>query len=114
MKLSIKDFFSKCDQILNGKLQFLCSVAYGKGLQCLRKNFIISRGFNILIKKLGNSPQNTFKIGMSLVFDALVGCRFLKLVGIFSLGTFLKVKVVCEITLLFKGYYASLYLKLMV
>ena len=30
MKFSIKDFFSKCDQIteeiLNGKLQFLCSV----------------------------------------------------------------------------------------
>ena len=26
MKFSIKDFFSKCDQILNGKLHFLCSV----------------------------------------------------------------------------------------
>ena len=25
-KFSIKDFFSKCDQILNGKLHFLCSV----------------------------------------------------------------------------------------
>ena len=33
MKFSIKDFFSKCDQrneeILNGKLQFLCSVSLG-------------------------------------------------------------------------------------
>ena len=26
MKFSIKYFFSKCDQILNGKLHFLCSV----------------------------------------------------------------------------------------
>ena len=26
MKISIKDFFSKCDQTLNGKLNFLCSV----------------------------------------------------------------------------------------
>ena len=26
MKFSIKDFFSKCDQILNGKLYFLCIV----------------------------------------------------------------------------------------
>ena len=26
MKFSIKDFFSKCDQILNGKLQFLRNV----------------------------------------------------------------------------------------
>ena len=26
IKFSIKDFFSKCDQILNGKLHFLCSV----------------------------------------------------------------------------------------
>ena len=25
MKLSIKNFFSKCDQILHGKLDFLCS-----------------------------------------------------------------------------------------
>ena len=25
MKFSIKDFFSKCDQILNGKIHFLCS-----------------------------------------------------------------------------------------
>ena len=25
MRFSIKDFFSKCDQILNGKLHFLCS-----------------------------------------------------------------------------------------
>ena len=24
-KFSIKDFFSKCDQILNGKLHFMCS-----------------------------------------------------------------------------------------
>ena len=28
MKFSIKDFFSKCDQILNIKLHFLCSVSY--------------------------------------------------------------------------------------
>ena len=28
MKFSIKDFFSKCDQILNGKLHFLCSEIY--------------------------------------------------------------------------------------
>ena len=28
MKFSIKDFFSKCDQILNRKLHFLCSVRY--------------------------------------------------------------------------------------
>ena len=27
MKFSIKDFFSKCDQILNGKLHFLCSAS---------------------------------------------------------------------------------------
>ena len=26
MKFSVKDFFSNCDQILNGKLHFLCSV----------------------------------------------------------------------------------------
>ena len=26
IKFSIKDFFSKCDQILNGKLNFFCSV----------------------------------------------------------------------------------------
>ena len=26
MKFSVKDFFCKCDQILNGKLHFLCSV----------------------------------------------------------------------------------------
>ena len=26
MKFSIKDFFSKCDQILNGKLHFFCAV----------------------------------------------------------------------------------------
>ena len=26
MKFSIKDFFSKCDQILNGKLHFMCRV----------------------------------------------------------------------------------------
>ena len=26
MKFSIKDFFSECDQILNGKLHFSCSV----------------------------------------------------------------------------------------
>ena len=25
MKFSVKDFFSKCDQILNGKLHFSCS-----------------------------------------------------------------------------------------
>ena len=25
MTFSIKDFFSKCDQILNGKVHFLCS-----------------------------------------------------------------------------------------
>ena len=30
MKFSIKDFFSKCDQILNGKLHFLCSVIWTK------------------------------------------------------------------------------------
>ena len=26
MKFSIKDFFSKCDEVLNRKLHFLCSV----------------------------------------------------------------------------------------
>ena len=40
MKFSIKDFFSKCDQIrrvtfteeiLNGKLHFLCSVSINRG-----------------------------------------------------------------------------------
>ena len=28
MKISMKDFFSKCDQILDGKLHFLCSESY--------------------------------------------------------------------------------------
>ena len=28
MKFSIKDFFSKCDQVLNGKLHFLCSGSF--------------------------------------------------------------------------------------
>ena len=30
MKFIIKDFLSKCDQILNGKLHFLCSVFKNK------------------------------------------------------------------------------------
>ena len=30
MKFSNKDFFSKCDQIFNGKLHFMCSVSMGK------------------------------------------------------------------------------------
>ena len=30
MKFSIKDFFRKCDQILNGKLHFLCNVKTNK------------------------------------------------------------------------------------
>ena len=44
MKFSIKDFFSKCDQIpdlvtfteeiLNGKLHFLCSVISIQGFVC--------------------------------------------------------------------------------
>ena len=67
-----------------------------------------------MIREPGNSSQNTFKIEMSLVFEALVGCRFLKLVVTFSMATFFKEKVVCELTLLFKGYYASIYLKFMV
>ena len=32
MKFSIKDFFSKCDQILNGKLHFSC-IVNGKGTE---------------------------------------------------------------------------------
>ena len=31
MKFSVKNFFSKCDQFLDGKLHFLCSICdYGK------------------------------------------------------------------------------------
>ena len=39
MKFSIKDFFSKCDQILNGKLHFFCSnSAINKNTLCLQAN----------------------------------------------------------------------------
>ena len=36
MRFSIKDFFSKCDQILNGKLHFLCS-GFRNVSECNRK-----------------------------------------------------------------------------
>ena len=44
MKFSVKDFFSKCtftEEILNGKLHFLCSVIKTSLflLQCLQKDF---------------------------------------------------------------------------
>ena len=32
MKFSIKDFFNKCDETLNGKLYFLCSVSAAEQL----------------------------------------------------------------------------------
>ena len=32
MKFSVKDFFGKCNQILNGKLRFLCSIIYFSGM----------------------------------------------------------------------------------
>ena len=38
MKFSIKDFFSKCDQIRNGKFHFLCSVQRKKESLILRFN----------------------------------------------------------------------------
>ena len=48
MKFSIKDFFSKCDQILNEKLHFFCSnSAIKKNTLCLQANIDFIRKMQI-------------------------------------------------------------------
>ena len=61
MKLSIKDFFSKCEQItfteeiLNGKLHFLCSVSYALQMTMMKKliYFVIVMRWYLSSKSLG-------------------------------------------------------------
>ena len=56
MKFSIKDFFSKCEQILIGKLHFLCSVTS----QCLEgrslKKSVVPPSIHNMSKEAFTSP----------------------------------------------------------
>ena len=73
MKFSIKDFFSKCDQIRifhNGKLHFLCSVRKRIVICC----YVVRRIFLNFLSKLDRIP--TWNIKWNLVFCSLqLNCK---------------------------------------
>ena len=69
MKFSIKDFFSKCDQTLNGKFHFLCSE-------------LVNSDFLFIVRDLAVTIQpitflRTFQ-WFSPEFDLRYGCLFKK------------------------------------
>ena len=63
MKFSIKDFFSKCDQIFNGKLHFLWSVMQTLATHyfSIQQNFTRYANWSLAMKNL-KSKMKTWKI----------------------------------------------------
>ena len=43
MKFCMKDFFSKCDQILNGKLHFFCALKEVLSMKCYSQMYLECR-----------------------------------------------------------------------